>query len=74
MPDGSRIAPLRVLEHLFKVKKKTGDDAWRKGDVMRVHISDRLVIIYALLRLPKGGTDIIANFCCACFMHVLAMT
>ena len=62
MPDGSRIAPLKVLEELFKVKKRTGDDAWRKGDVMRGHISDRLAIIYAMLRrLPEGGTDIISK-------------
>ena len=68
MPDESRTAPLEVLEN-FEVKKKTGDDAWRKGDVVRGHISDRLVIIYAVLRrLPTGGTDIIATVCCACFM------
>ena len=29
MSGGSRLAPLRVLEELLKVKKRTGDDAWQ---------------------------------------------
>lgn len=56
MPDGTRIAPLRVLERRLKVNKQTGSNAWRCGDIMRKHITDRLSIICALLRrLPQGG-------------------
>lgn len=52
-----RIAPLKVLEYRFKVEKKQ-HHPWRMGQGMKDSVSDRLSIIYAILRrLPGRGAE-----------------
>jgi hypothetical protein len=48
MPDGSRIAPLRILEH----PRLRG--VWRSGKAMQIAITFRKTVIYALYRRITG--------------------
>ena len=49
LPDATRLAPLRVLEH------PELSDIWRTGDEMRKGINLRKTVIYAIHRRLTGG-------------------